>query len=166
MRIFKFGGASIKDAPSLQNMQQIIKQFGQGQPLLVVVSAMGKTTNALEGILEAFWEGDAYQIQVEELYLFHKKIADALFWDKKHPVFADLVTYFEALPKILVRTPKTNFNELYDQIVSFGELISSMIVAHSLHNEGLPILWQDARKIIKTDNNWREGHCRLGSHTN
>lgn len=157
MRVFKFGGASIKDAPSLQNMQQIIKQFGQGQSLVVVVSAMGKTTNALEAILQAFWEGDAYEALIVELYEFHKKIIDAIFWNKRHIVFADLDAYMQTLRQKLIRTPKTNFNELYDDIVSLGELISSVIVAHALQAEGLKVVWQDAREIIKTDSNWREG---------
>jgi aspartate kinase len=157
MRVFKFGGASIKDAPSVQNIQQIIKQFGQGQSLVVVVSAMGKTTNALEAILQAFWEGDDYETLIQNLHTFHQKIAEGIFWDKKHTVFQEIAGYFELLKQYLVRTPQTNYNELYDQVVSIGELVSSVIVAHALQDEGLKVVWQDAREIIKTDNNWREG---------
>ena len=157
MRVFKFGGASIKDAAALQNMQQIIKQFGQGQALVVVVSAMGKTTNAIEGILQAFWEGDAHECLIADLYQFHLNICQAIFWNKTHPVFADVERYFEALRQALVRNNETTFNELYDQVVSFGELISSVIVTHSLQAEGLKVVWQDARDLIKTDSNWREG---------
>ena len=157
MRVFKFGGASIKDAPSLRNMQQIIKQFGQGQPLAVVVSAMGKTTNALEAILQAFWEGDEHESLIQKLLEFHQNIAGELFWDKAHAVFADIDACFEDLKRALVRANDTIFNELYDQVVSVGELVSSKIVAHALQNEGLKVVWQDARTLIKTDNNWREG---------
>jgi len=157
MRVFKFGGASIKDAAALQNMQQIIKQFGQGQPLLVVVSAMGKTTNALEVILQNFWEGDVYEPLIEELKTFHLNIVKTLFRDKTHDVYTDIETHFEALTKSLVRTTQTIFNELYDQIVSFGELISAITVTHTLRAQGLDVSWQDARLLIQTDNNWREG---------
>jgi aspartate kinase len=157
MRVFKFGGASIKDAPSVQNIQQIIKQFGQGQPLVVVVSAMGKTTNALEAILQAFWEGDDYEALIQNLQEYHTKIAQGIFWDKKNPIFEELAQYFQTLRQTLVRQTHTVFNELYDQVVSVGELLSSVIVARSLQHEGLKVVWQDAREIIKTDSNWREG---------
>ncbi|MFS8615920.1 MAG: aspartate kinase [Solitalea sp.] len=160
MRVFKFGGASVKDAAGVKNSTEIIRGYA-GDSLLVVVSAMGDTTNQLEALCNAFFRGPERQDEttalLQEIKINHEQIARELIADDKHPLFDELNNSFVELEWILEEEPHDNFDFVYDQIVSFGELLSTRIVATYLHEQGIPTRWADARNYIQTDNTYREG---------
>lgn len=153
MNIFKFGGASLKSAEAIQNMASIVKAYADG-PLVVVVSAMGKTTNALESILNSFKKEGNYQDEIQALRNYHFEICDNLFEDAEL-VKKKLEAIFEELTDNL-HIPG-EYDQVYDQIISLGEVISSILVSHYLTEQGLHSQWLDARKYIITDTSFREG---------
>jgi aspartate kinase len=152
--IYKFGGASIKDIDSVRNLAEILRNRLRNN-LVVVVSAMGKTTNGLESILAKKLSGDDISGNSTILKNFHIGVCQDLF-PEKHPVFAQLKNLFLQLDNDLEKklTPE-NYDEFYDQIVSFGELVSSRIVAEFLCSQEMIVLWQDARTVIHTDSDFR-----------
>ena len=156
LKVFKFGGASVKDAAGIKNVASILTMF-KDEPIMTVVSAMGKTTDALEKIVAAHSKqtGEAYSL-LENLKQSHYFIMEELF-GKGHSVFDDVNDTFVAIEWILDETPHPNYDFLYDQIVSVGELVSSKILAAYLNLAGLPTQWLDARDIILTDDIYREG---------
>jgi len=156
MQVFKFGGASIKDAAAIKNMTNIITHY-KGQKLVVVVSAMGKTTNKLEAILKNFLQSDdKYKDLIESLYIEHKLIADALF---QHPeaITDKIAELFDDLKSTLLNIEKHDVNKLYDQVISYGERLSSAIISQHLLNSSLPAVQLNAFEVIKTDDTYREG---------
>lgn len=152
--IYKFGGASVKDPDSIRNLSEILRNRLRNN-LVIVVSAMGKTTNGLESILEKKLNGDDYSENSAILKNYHKGVCQDLF-PEKHPLFAQLDNLFQQLDNDLEKelTPE-NYDEYYDRIVSFGELVSSRIVAEYLCSQELIVLWQDARSVIHTDSDFR-----------
>jgi aspartate kinase len=158
MKIFKFGGASVKDASGIRNVCDIINMFPD-QKLLVVVSAMGKTTNALEEVIAAFNEkkDDAAKEKIKKIEATHFATANELFADKNHPVFKELHDLFRELYDIPLFTRTDVYNFLYDQVICFGELFSTKIVAHYLAANNINAEWLDSRTVIKTDKTFREG---------
>lgn len=155
MKVFKFGGASVKDAAAVENAARIIKQF-PGKDLVVVVSAMGKTTNALEDLLRSYVKGgpetwDKYQ----EIKKFHTDVAHALAMPGEE-LQGKLDTLFNDLKSNLEREPSDNYDYDYDRIVSYGELLSTVIVSSYLNAAGLENVWADARRLIRTDGRYRE----------
>ena len=152
MNVFKFGGASVKDAAGVQNLAQIVKT--QGQNAVVVVSAMGKTTNALEDLVRAYTHQQTEKVrtQLATIREYHDSIMDALTGD-----FTSVRQTFDQLENYLLRSPTGFYDETYDQIVSLGEVLSTQIVAAYLTQAGLPTQWLDARQLIQTDLNFREG---------
>ncbi len=156
MRIFKFGGASVKDANGVKNVVKILQETGYSN-LLIIVSAMGKTTNALEAIVEAYLRNDnEYQNLVINLFKYHVVILEELFENKQHRVFNTLENLFEDIKTTLVRNKSTQYDFIYDQIVSYGELVSTMIISEYLNNRGYINTWLDARDFIKTDTTYRD----------
>lgn len=161
MQVFKFGGASVKDAEAVKNVAYIIKNFAQEKQLLVVISAMGKTTNHLEAIFQKFLQNQDWEESISELYQYHYCICTSLF-PEKHLVFSTLEYYFLQLKNTLLKKIQTDkFDESYDQVVCFGELISTQIVSQYLLAENIENEWIDARNFIKTDTTWREGKVDL-----
>jgi len=155
-RVFKFGGASVKDADSVKNVANILQRF-ENDELVVVISAMGKTTNALEKILQAYFDGDAICEQlIGDLEDFHAVIIQELFGADSDSITNELNTIFTFLSKKCDTKPSDNFNFEYDQIVSLGEAISTKIVHAYLIHIGVKAEWLDARQIIHTNNKWRE----------
>jgi len=153
MKVFKFGGASVKDSNAIRNMASIVKSNGNSN-LLIVVSAMGKTTNALERIITLQREGNDFEKEVFILQDYHFKIMNELF-QKDHLIFKAIEDQFS---KIKAETSKNDsYDQVYDQVVSLGEVISTLIISQYLNNEAVPVQWIDARKMIRTDNNFREG---------
>ena len=156
MQVFKFGGASVKDAANIKNVTAIIANQRKDQ-LLVVVSATGKTTDKLEQVALQFVEqtGNAFQAleQVKEL---HRQLLTDLFEDPNHPIFDEVANSFVEIEWILEEEPQDTYDYLFDQIVSLGELISSKILAAYAAHTGLPVKWVDARDYIFTDNTYRE----------
>lgn len=152
MNVFKFGGASVKDAAGVRNLATIVRE--QGGQSVVVVSAMGKTTNALELLVSAWQNGQTTAIatQFDQLQAYHQQIMDELEGD-----FSAVQQLFAQLQQLLQKTPAGAPDELYDQIVSQGELLSTQIVAAHLKAAGLPARWLDARTLIRTDVTFREG---------
>jgi aspartate kinase len=153
MKVFKFGGASVKDASAVRNMTSIVGA-NLTEPLMVVVSAMGKTTNALENIIRSYTSGGDYQREIAELKQFHLRIAEELF-EEISPV-AD--TLDQLMDEVYMHLEKADDDDKqYDQIVSLGEIISSVLVHRYFLQQQVPCHWVDARNLIRTDSTFREG---------
>jgi len=160
MRVFKFGGASVKDPASVQNVARIIKDQHGTEPLVVVLSAMDKTTNALEKLCACFMEGnkpDMLQV-FEEIKDMHFQIARGLFHDQSHPVFSVLEQSFYQLYYYINEPPGNNYNYEYDRIVSTGEMVSSQIISIYLKETGLHNQLFAAQKLLITDANFRDAN--------
>lgn len=158
MKVFKFGGASVKDADAVKNVAQILAMYGDNN-LIVVVSAMGKTTNALERIAMACWNGDTqlFRNEVNELEQFHLTIMNDLFDASNEMIYNQVKNEFRLLSLKIEQPRSDNFDFEYDQIVSLGEIISTRIIATYLNQQQLLAVWEDARRLIRTDNTYREG---------
>lgn len=155
MKVFKFGGASVKEAAAVKNVAAIIRQ-SEEDSLAVVVSAMGKTTNAFERLMRAFYygEGDTNEL-LQAIKDFHFGILEELFPDKKHKVYADIHNTFVEVEWQIEDNPVGTFDFEYDQMVSLGEMLSSKIVSAYLREEGIENKWLDVRDVLRTDNNYR-----------
>ena len=156
MRIFKFGGASVKDAAGIKNVYAVLQQVGY-EDVLLVVSAMGKTTNALEIVIKDYFaKSAALQSSVQEVKKYHNQILLDLFEDEKNAVFPAVNSLFADLEYFLKNNKSPNYNFVYDQIVSFGELISTTILSHFMNHMGIKTNWIDVRNFIKTDATYRD----------
>jgi aspartate kinase len=153
MKVFKFGGASVKDSKGVKNVATILQSY-TGKPLIIVISAMGKTTNALEKILSLHQSGGDYVAEIENLKRYHHLIMRELFNDM-HPVWADIDEIFKNLEAQIKKN--TAGDKGYDQVVAFGEILSTVIVHRYLLNENIISEWVDARDFIFTNNTYREG---------
>lgn len=154
MLVFKFGGASVKTSGGILNLAHIVESFKE--PLVIVVSAFGKTTNNLEKIHDLSYKNQAYDTEYNALKEYHISILKELFQQEKHPVFAEIGREFDLLRQILLKEDKGSYDQQYDQIVSFGEVLSTKIVSAFLAERGLKNKWVDIRKCLKTDSTWRE----------
>lgn len=156
MLVFKFGGASVKDAQGVTNLGKVVSGYA-GNQLLVVVSAMGKTTNALEKLTNAYvnGEGDTHEI-FEEIKNYHYHILSELF-EPGHSVFDEVANTFVEIDWMIEDEPHDDYDFIYDQIVSIGELVSTRIVNAWFNHEGIASKWLDVRGYIHTDNTYREG---------
>ncbi len=158
MRVFKFGGASVKDADGVRNLLEVLRHTGTEKTFLVV-SAMGKTTNAMEEVVRAYFESPQETADaLARVEAFHYDILEELFPAKGHPVYDRVRQLFEEVRGFLAwnKSPKNAF--VYDQVVSYGELLSTTIVSAYLESEGVVNTWLDIRKYIKTDSNYRDGN--------
>ncbi len=155
MKIFKFGGASVKDADSVKNVLRVLSIQGF-ERCLIVVSAMGKTTNALERVVEFYFNKSDYQQEIAKIKEEHIQIAKGLF-DENHHVFSEIKLFFDDIESFLRRNKSPNYNFVYDQVVTCGEMISSKILSVYLSDNEIGNQWLDARDFIKTDTNYREG---------
>lgn len=156
MKVFKFGGASVKNAQGVINLKKIIDLYKE-ESLIVVISAMGKTTNLMEEILH-LWYKDKLSMQQSIIKLsdYHFQIADEL--DILNPVLSQsLNALFQKLNKIVSEEPSDVFDYEYDRIVPFGEYLSTTLVSHYLNENGCPNKLLDAAKLIRTNNCFREG---------
>ncbi|MFW0718493.1 aspartate kinase [Pedobacter sp. N23S346] len=157
MDIFKFGGASVKDAAGVKNLCNIVRDYQNGK-LLVVVSAMGKITNKLEELTHAYLNGsDETHAIFDEIKHFHFHIIEELFQGKSNSVYDDVANTFVEIDWLIEDEPDNDADYIYDQIVSIGEVVSTKIVAAWLNESGNKALWADARNFIQTDNTYREG---------
>ncbi len=156
MKVFKFGGASVKDADGIKNVYEVLQKVGH-EDVLLVISAMGKTTNALEVVIKDYVSKSAeLQSSVQEVKKYHNQILMDLFEDEKNPVFAAVNAIFADLESFLKNNKSPNYNFVYDQIVSQGEIISTTIVSHYFNYRGLKNQWIDVREFIKTDTTYRD----------
>ncbi|MDC1031399.1 aspartate kinase [Flavobacteriaceae bacterium] len=155
MKIFKFGGASVKDAAGVKNLVSVLEKVGY-KDTLVVVSAMGKSTNALEEIIEQYFQ-DKTKTPAALLPLkeYHLQIVNDLFQEQKVEVVAVVNELFEELHTFLKSNKSPDYSFVYDQVVSFGELLSTTIIHYFLLNQGMDSFWLDARNCIKTDDYYR-----------
>ena len=158
MQVFKFGGASVNSADAVRNMASIVSRYRK-EPLIVVVSAMGKTTNRLERLVPGVTPDKTLRDTLfAELVDYHQQMACALFADGgQEELQARLQTLFDELHR-RIELPATNYNFDYDQTVCFGELLSTTIISHYLNHIGLTNRWVDIRTVVRTDSNYREGH--------
>jgi len=166
MFVFKFGGASVKSADAVRNIVSILERYPDDE-IVVVVSAMGKTTNALERIIDCFSKKKEKLLKEEynKLKSYHTDIVNCLFKDENHQVFGDVEALFSALTDRLDKEPTLNYDYDYDQITCYGELLSTNIIGHFLNHSGIGTRWMDIRRSLKSDNNWREARVdwRLSS---
>ena len=156
MKVFKFGGASVKDVEGVKNICEVLKLFPNEQ-LIIVVSAMGKTTNALERLVNAFCNKteDVNSI-LDGVRSYHEEIMNQLFVDQANEIYKKVNNFFVEIDWLLEEEPRS-YDFVYDQLVSFGELISSSIVSAYLNQESNTNNWVDIRDCFLTDNNYREG---------
>ena len=158
MKIFKFGGASVKDAAGVKNVFDVLQQVGY-EEVLLVVSAMGKTTNALEDVIKHYFDkSPQLNASIQEVKKYHNQILLDLFEEEAHEVFYDVNEHFADFEYFIRSNKSPNYSFVYDQIVSFGEIISTTIVSHYMHYRGIQSQWIDVRNYIKTDNNYRDAN--------
>ncbi len=157
MIVFKFGGASVKSAKAVKNVTDILKRYPDDQ-IVIVVSAMGKTTNAMEVITDHYFHKRKQDLgrAVAERKQYHLEIVDELFPEKGHPFRDEFSSLFEALEVRLAKDPTLHYDFDYDQIVPFGEMISTKIVSAYLNESGIGNRWMDIRKYLKSNNAFRE----------
>lgn len=157
MKVFKFGGASVKDEAAVRNLAKIVDSNSSGK-LIIVISAMGKMTNALERLTDAFFhkQGNA-EIVLKEIRDYHFGIIEKLFPEKSHPVYDEIHNTLVELEWAIEDEPTHSYDCEYDQIVSVGEILSTKIVAAFLKEQKLNCVWKDVRDYVKTDNTYREG---------
>jgi aspartate kinase len=158
MKIFKFGGASVKDASGIKNVYDVLQKVGY-EDVLLVVSAMGKTTNALEIVIKNYFEkSPELQASVQEVKKYHNQILLDLFEDENETVFNEVNKLFAELDSFLNQNKSPNYNFVYDQIVSYGELLSTTILSHYMNFRNIKTQWIDVRNFIKTDTNYRDAN--------
>jgi len=156
-KIYKFGGASVKDADGIRNLQHILSLHKGEEKLVVVISAMGKTTNLMEQILDAWYYHKEDLLQLcQALKINHYQVAYDLGGNSAE-IIAQLNRFFDKLMQILNEGHSDNYDFDYDRIVSFGEYLSTTIISFFLNHMGVHNHWVDACKIIRTDNTYREG---------
>jgi aspartate kinase len=157
VKVFKFGGASVRDAAGIRNVAEILQGYRE-ESIVIIVSAMGKTTDRLEQLAAAHAAGQTDQAWklLAEVRQGHDQVMGELFGGHGQ-VYEEVNDTFVAIEWVLEDPPHPNFDFLYDQIVSIGEVVSSRILAAYLNRVGLPTRWLDARDIIRTDDIYREG---------
>ena len=156
MQIHKFGGASIKDAEGVRNLVKVFNGIGT-KDALVVISAMGKTTNALEKVVGHYFNNKKeLKSSLQDVKKFHNAIILDLFelaqTEREHNVLKRVNELFEELEYFLDHNRSPDYNFVYDQVVGFGELVSTTIVSYYLNDVGIGNQWVDVRNLIKTDN--------------
>ena len=155
MKVFKFGGASVKDALGVKNLLSVIKTVGH-KDTLVVVSAMGKTTNALEKITDDYFkEKDKTPEGIYQLKEFHLNIIKDLFEKNSFEIEKRIHEIFDELISFLNSNKSPNYSFVYDQVVSYGEILSTKIIHHFIEFSGIDNFWLDSRNCIKTDDYYR-----------
>jgi len=155
MRVFKFGGASVKDAESVKNVAKVLKHEGF-KNTIVIISAMGKMTNAFEKIVNTYFKNSSEVTQnIQNIRDFHLELLDHLFENKSHYIFTEIEILFGQLGAFLIENKSKNYNLIYDQIVGFGELLSTKIVSAYLNENNVTNTWIDVRNYIKTDTFYR-----------
>jgi aspartate kinase len=171
MQVFKFGGASVKDAEGVKNVARVMQLMG-AENKVMVVSAMGKTTNALEHIIDLYFAKDKKLHQaINDLKVYHYAILDDLFETKAHPAYTKLNYFMDELEIFLDRNKSPNYDYVYDQVVCFGELISTSLVSQYLKSVGIKNTWLDCRNLIDTDDtyrdakvNWKRTQTKIKAH--
>jgi len=159
VKVFKFGGASVKDSGAIQNVAEILTKYPEDS-ILVVISAMGKTTNKLEEVVSAYQLSDEalFLRLINDLEAFHSQILHALFSDRQCKIYQIIEDIFNQLRMRFSKPFSENYSFEYDQIVSLGEVLSTRIMNAYLTEKGFSSVWTDARSLVRTDNNYQEGN--------
>ena len=153
MKVYKFGGASLADSMGFIMVKNILQK--EPEPLCIIVSALGKTTNALEKVSHSFYyQSNDLAENFENVKNIHYKLAEQLF-PTNDPIFEELDNGFLEIEWVIEETPHTGYDFIYDQIVSIGEILSSKLLSYYLNNHGILNLWMDSRDFIQTDNTYR-----------
>ena len=156
MNVFKFGGASVKDAQGVKNVATVLEQTGHTN-LVIVVSAMGKMTNALEGVVTCYFKEPAKVKQaIEDIKAYHWSVSKEIFTDSNAPVFKQIQTLITTLSSFLQTNKSINQAYVYDQVVGYGELLSTTIVSAYLTQKAIKNNWVDIRTCIVTDASFRD----------
>ena len=163
MKILKFGGASVKDAEGVKNLEKVLKITGTSD-VLIIVSAMGKTTNALEEVIDHYYHSKhKLQSSIQAVKKYHNAILLDLFENESEPVFEVVSRLFQELTDFFDRNKSPDYNFVYDQTVGYGELVSTTIISHYLNNKGIKNNWLDVRELIKTNTNYRNAKVEWSS---
>lgn len=158
MKVFKFGGASVKDAVGVKNIVRVLQHIGF-KDTLIVVSAMGKTTNALEQVVHSFFENkQQYPQHLQKVKENHDRIIEDLFESENTEINQKVNILFDGVLSFLNNTDVEEYSLIYDQVVSVGELVSTTIISHYMNKEGMENHWLDARECIKTDAYFRDAN--------
>ncbi|PRX52580.1 aspartate kinase [Salegentibacter salegens] len=155
MKVFKFGGASVKDAAGVRNVQNVLEKTGNG-PKVIVISAMGKTTNALEIVIKDYLFEKKVPKSLEAVEETHFQIINELFLDTRAPIFNKIKNLFTELRNFLQHNKSEQYDFVYDQVICYGELVSTTIVSEYLNSQNIQTNWLDARNFIKTDSVYRD----------
>ena len=156
MRVFKFGGAAVKDAAGIQNVAKVLEQVGY-KDVFLVVSAMGKMTNAFEKLTAAyFYNTSELSKYADEVRAYHYKIINDLFSDNRNEVLIEIERLFTEMTQFMIRNESKDFNYVYDQLVSYAELLSTKIVSAYLNVIGVENTWLDVRSCIETNSDFRD----------
>ena len=158
MKVFKFGGASVKDAAGVKNILRVLRHTGF-KDTLIVVSAMGKTTNALEQVVHSFFENkEQFPQNLQKVREDHHRIIEELFESESAVISQKVNALFDGVLTFLDTTNAQEYSLVYDQVVSVGELVSTTIISHYMNKEGMENHWLDARECIKTDAYFRDAN--------
>lgn len=156
MKIHKFGGASVKDAANVKNVCKVLKTVGYDNSL-IIASAMGKNTNALEAVVYNYvHHKQAIPEAIQTVREFHYVLLQELFKNEDHPAYKAVHSLFEEMELFLNTNKSPNYNYVYDQVVCYGELLSTTLLHHYLVDCGIPNTWIDARTLIKTNTTYRD----------
>lgn len=155
MKVFKFGGASVKDVDSVKNIAKVLKINGFND-CFMVISAMGKTTNALEEVIRLYFEAADFQTHLDQIKQNHFQLIDGLF-ENPDKIKSKIQVHFDETNDFFDRNKSPNYDFVYDQVVCLGELVSTRIVSEYLNSIGIENTWLDVRNFIKTDDTYREG---------
>ncbi len=157
MKIFKFGGASVKNGQAVKNIVNVLQQEG-AKNTLIVISAMGKMTNAFEKIIDSYYKNTPnLEKNIELVKIFHFQIINELF-ENPNPLIIEIEQLFRQLSGFLISNNINDYNYIYDQIIGYGELLSTKIISTYLNKAGITNNWIDVRNYIKTDDNYRDAH--------
>ena len=159
MKVFKFGGASVKDAGGVRNVLRVLELEGFKEKL-IVISAMGKTTNALEAVVKDYLQKGEYRDALQPVKEFHLTIMQQLFGHKAHPAHKEVKKLFGELENFLDHNRSTNYDFVYDQVVIYGELLSTCIVSEYLNSSGIKNQLLDARLCVRTDDTYRDAQVQ------
>ncbi len=156
MKVFKFGGASIKDAKGVKNVVQVLQKVGFSDVLLVI-SAMGKMTNAFEKLVDSYYyKKETLPFLMDEIRAYHYEIAKDLFEDKDHQVFFEIEELFSEMTSFMIKNRSKNYDYVYDQMVCIAEFISTKIVSSYFNKVGIENTWINVKEFIKTNNDFRD----------
>ena len=158
MKIFKFGGASVKDAEGVKNVATVITKCDE-KNLVIVISAMGKMTNALEKVVDSYFKSpETLELAIDEVLQFHINLSVDIFENKQHPIFNDIKELLDGLRGFLKTNKSTNHAFVYDQVVGHGEMLSTLIVSTFLNEQNISNTLLDVRECIVTDDAFRDAN--------